>query len=73
MMADLLNGWPEDGEPEGYDSEIENWEEEYGKRAQRYYDKKVARAEHAGCVGILLGSAAISLYWFWLLIGWLFL
>ncbi len=72
-MGDFFNGWPEDGEPEGYDSEIENWEEEYGKRAQRYYDKKVARAEQVGCVGILLCSAAISLYSIWLLIGWLFL
>lgn len=42
-MGDLFNGWDEDGDPEGYE-----------KRAQEYYDDKVARAEEAAIWGVLI-------------------
>lgn len=61
-MGDFFNGWPEDGEPEGSGTEYENWEEEYQKRAEEYYDNKVARAERLGCLAVLTVSAWFGLW-----------
>jgi hypothetical protein len=49
MISDLFNGWDEDGEPMGNEESIS-----YQKRAEEYYDDKVARAEEVVIWGVLI-------------------
>lgn len=68
MMSDLFNGWNEDGEPEGYDSEMEAWNDEYMKRARRYYDRKVARGEETAGLALIFCVVLAVVAWIGLMI-----
>ena len=52
-MSDLFNGWPEDGEPQGHQ------EDDHEKRAQDYYDRKVARGEEVAMPAIAIGACIL--------------
>lgn len=58
-MGDLFNGWDEDGEPSGWD------EDDYQKRSQEYYDRKVERAEEVAMpVVVILVCVLVAMIFF---------